>query len=746
MKKLFMAAFVFTLAASLSAGHASAIGYLGGDPYVPEYKTELVSDEREDVLSFREKTDSPYFTATPPTLFSEYTEPERTLTEGDIWVAPDGDDSGAGTFDDPFATLERARDEIRSIKKSAGLPDGGLTVAVRAGRYNVNGTFSLRSEDSGTEAAPIVYTAYGDGDVIFTGNMLLDPADFGEPSPEILAALTPEAAANVRVLDLKKYGVAPSSLTLKNFGANTGATNVEFYLDGRGYELARYPNGNRFALTDLNITAQAGGRGSVFRMKEEDAEHVKNWKFGDSAQVLGMFRTEYSDSTSKTTVDPAAGTFRVPDVKVGFSAASYRYFFYNVLDELDEPGEWYLDRENCLLYVFPESPLEGSAPEFTPEFSSDLVSASGCEWVTLRDFTLSGTQGRGIRLDAVSHFTVERCRLYAIGNTAISGGGDNILVSGCEINYVGRAGISLSGGDKATMTRAYIKADNNRVTHWGRYGRVFSAGIEVSGQGNTISHNEICDGTSVALGSSGNLNFIEYNLIHDTTNYASDCGSFYNGSSWTSGGIVIRYNCFYNIGSDQVNPSAIFWDDGMAYQTAYGNLFVGVAASSASIGGGFGTVMVNNVIVDTGAAPIFYDKRPQDGYKAGADFYRIGGFLWNLYKSTPYMTSVWKEHFPFLSQISGDESDTVDPHFPYNPAFSLFADNVFLNADGKNVSISATRPDYSTRIDNYIGTLDEADDIFVDPGNGDYRIRNDAPVWDVLSDFEPIPYHLIGRY
>ena len=152
------------------------------------------------------------------------------------------------------------------------------------------------------------------------------------------------------------------------------------------------------------------------------------------------------------------------------------------------------------------------------------------------------------------------------------------------------------------------------------------------------------------------------------------------------------------------------------------------------------------MIVDTGAAPIFYDKRPQDGYKSGADFYRIGGFLWNLYKSTPYMTSVWKEHFPLLSQISGNESDTVDPHFPYNPAFSLFADNVFLNADGKNVSIGATRPDYSTRIDNYIGTLDEADDIFVDPGNGDYRIRNDATVWNVLSDFEPIPYHLIGRY
>ena len=746
MKRSFRTLILLTLAAAILAGPASAIGYLGGDPYVPEYNAVEASDEREVVLSFRERTDSPYFTATPPTLFSEYSEPERVLAEGDIWVAPDGSDSASGTYSDPFATLTRARDEIRSIKQSGGLPEGGLTVAVKAGRYNASGTFSLRAEDSGTESAPVVYTAYGDGDVVITGNVLLDPADFTEPSGEVLAALTPEAADSVRVIDLKKYGVEPSSLELKNIGAGTSATNVEFYLDGRGYELARYPNGNRFAQTELDITDQAGGRGSVFMMNDTDAEHVRGWRYGGTARVLGMFRTEYSDSTSAAQVDPESGSFRIPDVRVGYSAASYRYFFYNVLDELDEPGEWFLDRDNCLLYVYPEHDLDGSTPEITLDFSSDMVSASGCEWVTLRDITFAGTRGRGIRLDSVSHFTVERCRLYGIGGTAVSGGGDNILISGCEIDYVGRAGISLSGGDKGTLTKAYIKADNNRVTHWGRYGRVFSAGIEISGQGNTISHNEICDGTSVALGSSGNMNFIEYNLIHDTTNYASDCGAFYNGSSWTSGGIVLRYNCFYNIGSDQVNPSAIFWDDGMAYQTAYGNLFVGIAASSASIGGGFGTVMVNNVIVDTGAAPIYYDRRPQDGYRNGSDFYTIGGFLWGIYTSTPYKTERWRERFPLLDQISDNESDTVDPHFPFNPAFSLFADNIFLNADGKNVAINAARPTYSTRIDNYVGTLDEAAAVFVDPDNGDYRIRDDAPVWDVLSDFEPIPYHLIGRY
>ena len=36
--------------------------------------------------------------------------------------------------------------------------------------------------------------------------------------------------------------------------------------------------------------------------------------------------------------------------------------------------------------------------------------------------------------------------------------------------------------------------------------------------------------------------------------------------------------------------------------------------------------------------------------------------------------------------------------------------------------------------------------FFVDPENGDYTLRDDAPVFDEIPDFEPLPLGEIGRY
>src|SRR3989442_242178 len=61
--------------------------------------------------------------------------------------------------DGPFATLERARDAIRGLKQKGKLPNGGVTVSVRAGTYVRSQSFQLTEQDSGTPDAPIVYRA-----------------------------------------------------------------------------------------------------------------------------------------------------------------------------------------------------------------------------------------------------------------------------------------------------------------------------------------------------------------------------------------------------------------------------------------------------------------------------------------------------------------------------------------------------------------------------------------------------------
>ena len=77
----------------------------------------------------------------------------------DLFVATNGSDASPGTKEKPFATLERARNEIRRLKTGGALPVGGITVEVRGGLYELARPIELGDQDSGTDNAPVVYRA-----------------------------------------------------------------------------------------------------------------------------------------------------------------------------------------------------------------------------------------------------------------------------------------------------------------------------------------------------------------------------------------------------------------------------------------------------------------------------------------------------------------------------------------------------------------------------------------------------------
>ena len=86
----------------------------------------------------------------------------------DVWsgrLAEPNDDNTNG----PFATLERARDEIRTWKRRLGRLPASITVHVRGGDYVRNKTFELTAPDTGTENMPITYRAYKDEKVRLIG-------------------------------------------------------------------------------------------------------------------------------------------------------------------------------------------------------------------------------------------------------------------------------------------------------------------------------------------------------------------------------------------------------------------------------------------------------------------------------------------------------------------------------------------------------------------------------------------------
>ena len=97
----------------------------------------------------------------------------RSASALDLHIAPNGNDAQPGTKEEPFATLERARDEVRKLKKEQGLPKGGVTVSVHGGAYVRGNSFALSAEDSGTADAPIIYQAVKGEPVRFIGGRVV---------------------------------------------------------------------------------------------------------------------------------------------------------------------------------------------------------------------------------------------------------------------------------------------------------------------------------------------------------------------------------------------------------------------------------------------------------------------------------------------------------------------------------------------------------------------------------------------
>ena len=80
------------------------------------------------------------------------------------YVAPSGSDANPGTLERPFATIQRAQQAVRQQPGSIWL---------RGGTYYLSEKLVFNAEDSGSQAAPVVYQAYGQEQPVISGGVRL---------------------------------------------------------------------------------------------------------------------------------------------------------------------------------------------------------------------------------------------------------------------------------------------------------------------------------------------------------------------------------------------------------------------------------------------------------------------------------------------------------------------------------------------------------------------------------------------
>jgi len=167
-----------------------------------------------------------------------------------LYVSPGGNDLWSGKFptpnpakdDGPFATLEKARNEIRKWKKENRFPKGGVIVEVEGGTYSLSHPFELKSEDSGKPDAPIIYQARKGETVRIMGGK--EVGNWEEvKDPAILSQLPENARGKVWQVNLKELGIS-------DFGSPAGG-GLELFFNDRVMTLARYPNEGFIQIADV---------------------------------------------------------------------------------------------------------------------------------------------------------------------------------------------------------------------------------------------------------------------------------------------------------------------------------------------------------------------------------------------------------------------------------------------------------------------------------------------------------------
>ena len=497
------------------------------------------------------------FTAPAPAIASQTAEKEDGDIMGDFYVSTKGNDENDGTKDAPFRTIEKAVQAVRNTDKSGR---SGITVCIEAGEYRVS-SLEFTKEDSGTAECPVTYCAYN-GEVVINGGVTLSQNDFVSVSeyPEFSQRLNSEAQKNVVVVDLTKE---PYSLTKEDWGkiyaigsyhtANSydgdysGPLYCELFVDDIRQNLARYPD-EGYLYTEEVVKTGLGKESDgaltevpdwdkirnpesdVYRVSPELAQRISGWKTLDDVWMFGFWKYDWADASSPVGFFNAETRELSPKfVSLYGTKDDAPYYFFNVFEELTKEGEWYIDREKGLLFLW----KTGNFTDAQLDLSLSLkpVINSEADYLTFEGVTVKGTRSDGIVINGNSN-TVQNCLIKNVAGNALVMTGSNNLAYNNEITRTGKGGIYISGGDTETLTPGNSKADNNYIHHWSEIYQTYQPAVTLEGVGNICSHNEMHDSPHEAITYKGNNHIIEYNNIYDVCLLSDDAGAIYSGRSW----------------------------------------------------------------------------------------------------------------------------------------------------------------------------------------------------------------------
>ena len=381
-----------------------------------------------------------------------------------FFVSPLGNDTWSGRSatrdknNGPFATIARARDAIRALRRTHAQPRP-VQVVIHGGTYYLDQPLEFGPEDSGTEEAPIVYAAEAGEKVVVSGGRRLNGGHWGEVHGRKVWVVNIPAVkeGHWRFRQLFVNGARCPRIRLPK----QGEYRIESLPGYRG-DFLRSPT-KQFAYAPGNIV-------STWR-NLRDVEVVAITRWIDNRLPIASVDPEHRTVTfDRTSLFALVESSERPSV----------YWVENVFEALETPGQWYLDRPGGVLYYLPKASDDMPSAEIIAPRLPQVVRVVGRAGAPVHDLQFRGLVFAHTEWNPPADYASSLQAGIEVPGTLLFDYAKRCVVTGCGIEHIGNYGIEVNVGC------ANIEITRNKITDIGaggiRIGHFFSWEADGSGQ------------------------------------------------------------------------------------------------------------------------------------------------------------------------------------------------------------------------------------------------------------------------
>jgi len=279
----------------------------------------------------------------------------------EYYVSPSGNDTNPGTREKPFATIEKAKEAVRSVWQSKQLAD--IKVYLDGGVYRLEEPILFKPEDSGRDNFQVIYKAMEGEKPIISGGVQINSWEQREGGKWV---------AEVPPLSAKPWIFR------------------ELFIDGKRARRARHPDQEYLRVAKVgkdnrtNFFFNQGDFPLPENSREVELVLLHDWS------ITRINLKEIDHNKNQITAIDSIGAKCLDFFTIGNWEPHPRYFLENSPAFLDQPYEWYLDSETSLLYLMLPEGMDPREMEVIAPNAENLISLNGSVDNPVRNIIFDG--------------------------------------------------------------------------------------------------------------------------------------------------------------------------------------------------------------------------------------------------------------------------------------------------------------------------------------------------------------------